>query len=752
MDNTFKICKDYLDGFDAFTPSINPHIAKVMSAIPFNIPERMKALIAQSQTTSFVSQFRRNIILWDDTSVPINSISFSIANSGDGKDSSVKAARKCFASGYKMIEDAREAEAIKIAKNLAREAGETLYNEYDIYKNYIKPLPPVDIRTTTGPGFIQHINDLGEHRLGSGIAYSGEFSDELAYNQDMLENIKILSESFDTGELDIKYTKSIENRSKAIKGQPVSALYVTSPSHILYDEATKKKFQVAFMSKLARRSWFCYTPERIAKAEPKTVQEIIDYEYQIEAKAKAAREAMKADVNRIAEFGIKTAQEPIGVTEEVFNLYKIYQRYNSELADKLPNQHSTAVLVRRHLQWKAIKLAGALAICDLSNDIQAHHYIDAIRFCELLADDISIFEAELNKAEHERLADYLQTLTQADGKAFISLHDIKKKGFSNSTTTSKLKELATLANAYDKSGVYSALPDGTGITYEAIIKTDVLSISFKPIDISRLEAATKAKDPEAISKAKADIAATTAYGYEVAETSFPELYNLLLKSYAYSPFKFESGIRGKDHIVGGTKWIVIDVDNSQITAEEAHFMLQDVNHHIALTSDPNNPFKFRVLIELDSPVELNNIQWKHFFQSVTEDLALKADMLPQSQIYYSYPNRTIYSQLDASPLEVKPYLVLAAERTAAKPAPSSLTAAARKDLIADPETTFSFAFHCPEGSGSRSLMRAAYYARDLGMPIEDIINLIHEINSFWSNPMDAERLELTVLSQIQRWR
>jgi hypothetical protein len=71
----------------------------------------------------------------------------------------------------------------------------------------------------------------------------------------MLENIKILSEIYDTGDKEVKYTKGIEHRSKAINGQPVSALFVGSPGHILYDEATKKKFHIAFMSKLARRAW-----------------------------------------------------------------------------------------------------------------------------------------------------------------------------------------------------------------------------------------------------------------------------------------------------------------------------------------------------------------------------------------------------------------------------------------------------------------------------------------------------------------
>jgi hypothetical protein len=118
---------------------------------------------------------------------------------------------------------------------------------------------------------------------------------------------------------------------------------------------------------------------------------------------------MSATINNITSYGLSTAGIDISVPEEVFRLFKTYKRYNEELADTFPNQTSTSVLIRRHLQWKAIKLAGAFAICDLSDTITASHYIDAIRFCELLAHDMSLFEYDLNKADHERFADFAHT-------------------------------------------------------------------------------------------------------------------------------------------------------------------------------------------------------------------------------------------------------------------------------------------------------------------------------------------------------
>lgn len=171
--NMLDITKQALDKHNALTPSLNSHIQRIVNAIPYNVNDRMKAVIAVSQLTSFASQFRRNILLWDDTSVPINAISFVVTGSGEGKDSSVKAARKCFTSGYEAILNARYSAAVQNAIRLAAECGDEPSTEYEIYKAYLKPLPPIDIMPTTGPGLIQHINDIGEHAITSGYLYSG---------------------------------------------------------------------------------------------------------------------------------------------------------------------------------------------------------------------------------------------------------------------------------------------------------------------------------------------------------------------------------------------------------------------------------------------------------------------------------------------------------------------------------------------------------------------------------------------------
>lgn len=736
--------KALLEELGAFDTTQNEYLNDVTAAISFpTVDPKMKSVIAVAQITAFASQFRRNIALWDEhTEVPINAISFVVTGSGSGKDSSVKAARKCFKSGYEVIKEAAKHRAIHLAIMEATDEDASNPEDEAVYRAYLKPVPPIDIMPTTGPGLIQHINDIGEIGIGAGFMYSGEFSDELAYNQDMVENIKTLSEIYDTGDKEIKYTKTIEARSKAITGQPVSALFVGSPGHILYDEPTKKKFHIAFMSKLARRSWFCYAPEKIEEQIFDSLDDFWDYEENLELQSKTARLKMDTKSISIAEYHLDKIGESIIINKDVERLYKTYKRYNNDLADLLPNQESTYALIRRHLQWKALKLAGAFAIMNKENSITANTYIEAIRFCEVFDKDMEAFEKDLNKAPHEMLVDFFHTKTLVNGVSDISTHDLKKQGFMTTVSNNKLKEMVALCAGYDRNSVFSVINDGAAIQYEPIVKTDVINVTYKEINCIALNKAVQSNNADKIRNAKHDIAKTVNYGFEFAETDFAKLPEMLAQDYAFSPFKFKDGVRRKENLESGTKWIVLDIDDSLLSFEEAHMMLGDINHHIALTSSNSNHFKFRVLLELDSEVHLDAIAWKHFYLKIADDLGLNADPLPQAQIFYSYAGRTVLSNTDSNPIETRDYLMYAKERKNSRDIQNkTMTHAQRQAQLNDVLGTFEYAFESPFGQGSRNMYRMVRHAQDLGATLEQALNLLDECNDYWESSMPEERLD-----------
>lgn len=740
-----------LNSLDAFSTDLPPIVKLVSQAIPINtIPDRMKLIISISEIVSFASQFRRNIWHWDGFELPINATSFVIAGSGDGKDSAVKAVRRCFAIANDHINEERKSLAKKQAISAASEAGETPPYEYENYKKFYTPPPPILIAPTTPQGLIQHLNDIADIPLGAGSMYAGELGDELATNANMLEIVKIIAEVYDTGDKESVYTKGKEFRSKEIVAMALNALFVGSPKYILYDYAVKKKFLIAFESKLARRSFFCYVPKTLPKDDNISLLEMKRLERELSVKANTFKEQISDGAKLVANYHMKKQNELIQISDDVQDLFNLYKIYNDRLADTISHKFPLSKLVRKHLQWKSLKLAGALAILDESDTIEVEHYVSAIRFCEQLDSDMMLFEQDLVKEQYEIFSDFMQA-NATNGKMFLTLHELKKSGYlpTQGSPLSKMKELTHLASSYDPDGIYTY--DNDGVYYEQIIKVDGLTLSYKPVDNSKIEAAVASGNEVAIQREKQAVAKSATSGFIPVAVSFADLSELLLDDNAYSPFLFKGETRGADNIISGAKFIVLDIDKSDITYQEAHFILQDINHHIAQTSNVNNPFKFRILIELDSVVEVNGLVWKYFYTSIAKSLSFTVDVLPQSQIFYSYKGREVLSVTDKNPVAVRDHLMLAHDRVTEKAVTEKpLTTPQKRALLDDELTTFSYAFECRD-SGSLNLIKAAKHARDLGMPKDEIIELVYRINDYWAYPMDLDRVNHTIISQIERW-
>lgn len=737
------LLKQDLEQKGAFNGELPTILKDITNAISNqDIPFRMKLAIATSELILFASHMRRNIAHWNGSFIPINAITFSIASSGSGKDSSVNAARKCFDSGYKLLDKKRKTIALEQAIKSAVNAGKENPEEWSSYKEfYLKP-NPLFVAPSTPEGFIQHLNDLDEAGTGAGFIYSGEFGAELATSTVLVENIKLLAEIYDEGSKEVKVLKSRENQSKEIKNLPVSALFVGSQDNLLFDDAIKRRFKTEFSTKLARRAFFNYSPETIEPPtyadipEAERVAHMVKVEMEIEDHAKQARAEVDEKVSAIAGYNLSGVGKPLPVDEEAREIFLIYKRYNAEIAKTIKAQYPIAKLTRLHLQWKALKLAGAIAIFENHSSIKATDYSAAISYCEMLDKDMQMFEAELVKESYEIFVDFVHNNAE-DGKFSLGLHTLRKLGYIPQTgaPTTKMKELVHLASSYDKEGIYTVCPDG--ICYEKQVRTDIAGVSYIEVSGTKEERMKKCSS-----------------GYTFYETDFEDLGPMLTFDYAYTPFQFKDGKRCKENILGGCKWIVLDIDDSAITDEEAHFLLMDINHHIARTSDKDNAFKFRILIELSSMVDIPDIQWKHFMKCVSEDLSLNADLLPKSQIYFSYEDRTVLSVTDAEPLDPKTYIMESADILATKEltVPKKLSSVQQKAQLDDPLTTFGFAFEASNGRGSIAMIGAARKAfQELGATRDETVELVNKINSYWDESMPEQRLEATIVSQIRRW-
>lgn len=731
--------KEELSNRKAFSTPIPEIFLNLAKTIPSdNIPDKMKLSIAVSEFILFAGQFRRNIKHWNESLIPINAISFVISESGSGKDSSVNTMRKNFQDGYNLIEEIREKKAIEKAIQKSKDNNLAKPYDRDTYiKFYHKPTP-LFVSPSTPEGFVQHLNELDKDTIGSTVVYSGEIGGELENSPVIIGMFQLLSELYDEGKKEAKMLKNKEAQSDEVKNLPVNGFFVGTKDQILYDESIKKKFRVEFSSKLARRSFFCFNSEPLPQTEYNSTSELLKDQRAKEDKAVEIMVWINEQVKDITENQLAKVSTPITVSSGARDLFILYKNYNEALSNTIPMYLPISRLCRRHLQWKALKLAGAIAIWKQEEEISEQSYKEAMAYTELLSPDMEKFEIEINKEGYEVFASLANELaSNEEHKYFFTIHQLRKLGYVvGAGIEKKMQELAQLANSYDTGGTYIA--GAKGIEFTKIVKTDQIGVSFMECLGTKDERAKKC-----------------AKGYKYYNTTFAKLGDMLKKDCAYSPFEFKEGVRGNQNIISGTKWLALDVDHSVYTDEQMHYILQNINHHIVRTSNPENPKKFRILVELDAPIDLDDKVYKAFIKLVAQELVLDIDVLPRSQICYGYANRKILSVVDKEPFEIRSILLKAQSDTTpihtVREQIANLSQAQVKALIDDPYGTFIYAYRAEQGTGSLSLIRAAKHAKDLGMNNEAIIALIRDINNYWEDPMDETRLNNTIIKQIEGW-
>jgi len=730
--DTLELLRNYIDERTGKLNDLPDIVTKGIDALPKSINFNLKLAITLSELITLASHLRKPIELYDGTLVPTNAIVFALSGSGTNKDKSLNTIRKSLSKVYEELEEARIEYAEERAKKLAVLEGDVKENWLD---HYSQP-NPLQSGLGTVEGLVQHFSELSQNPLGAGSLLSTEIVGDLQTNGSMQDIVKTLSVAYDLGNIPPKTIKDTERQTPAVNGLPINALFFGSQDALLFDNELKSKFKLMFNTQLARRSIFSFTPEKPERLHITSIDQLYAFkEKEREDTLQAQIELSKLTSGLVGD----TSRTPLKIEPEANKLFDVYLEYNLIVSDEGYRKYNMSNLSRKHKQWLALKLAGVYAILDRSEVITEELYAYAINTLELLSEALRRFEKELAKEPYEVLAHYCREMAE-EGVFSISLHELRKLEYVTGSGTPKLKvqDLASLAASYDNDAIYTVKDDG--IEYRELTKTSIKGTSYITFDTEREGEELKTYMEEHCDK-----------GYKHIESTFEELADLLESNAAYTPFKFKNGKRNRENLEGGCSWLALDVDKSCLTDKEVHILLSEYKHHIARTSNPDNEYKFRVLIELDTLVEIDRELWKHFIQEVGNLLGLIIDPLAQSQIFFSYEGREILSQMDADPLESKPLIDKAIQTINSKPKkPRKLSKVQRSDLLEAPDDTFNFAFTAENGEGSRQVYRALAYAIDLGADEEYVRNLAHEINNYWHTSMPEERLERTLIIPILR--
>jgi len=712
--------KEYIDSEIGHLKKQNENLALVSKSITGNVYPKMKDAIAVSELVTLATHMRAKIRLPDETLVPVNGISFVIAGSGASKDRSLNQARKCFQGIYNKMKTYLEKKALDQAVIDAKEAGK---DESDYMEFYKKPRPLFGGAKPTVSGIQGHLNQLQNATVGGGHIYSGEFGSELANSNAMLDILQIAAELYDLGNMKADWRKTEEAQGKEIVSMNFSSIFISSPGNIIYDQTVKKKFIVEFQTKLARRSFFNFNNGEL-EIPKETVPELL-------AREKKELEDSLNAMKKINEKLSKLKPNPaniITLEDGLWELYGVVKRYYEEYAETIDPELEAYKLATTHTQWRALKLAGAFAQADNSKVLTKKHFAEALHYCESTEHDLRDFNIEINKEGYELLDDYVNSIYK-DHKIELTAHRLGKLGYIDSmqSVKTKLVQLCDLANDISD-GVYSA--EGTRITYEKLVQKDVIGASYMALSGTKEERAKKCKE-----------------GFSYKELPFDRVANLLRNDTAYCPFEFKDGVRSNDNIVGGTKLVILDIDDSDVTDYEMHDMLDEYKHHIARTSNAENPFKFRIALELDSYVTIDGKNWKKFLESIANYIGTEVDSLPQSQIYFGYKGRNVLSNPTGRLMESKEHLIYANKESQPKVVPNKKQA---KDMLENAITTFWYLFEAENGQRSLTLIRAAKHAKDLGATKQQVIDLMDSAQEYWVEPLEEERYQRTIIKQVER--
>ena len=727
-----KILEEYVTSRTLELPPYVDAVNLGMDCISEGATLRLKLGVVLAELVTFASCLRKPIKLYDGTIVPVNSIVFALSGSGSSKDKSLNAVRKSLSKGYEKLQQKRLAAAEKDAKKKAKAFGDSV----DDWRKHYKQPKPLQAGLGTVEGLMQHFSDISEGEYGAGAVLTSEIGSELQTNGQLSEIIKAVSVAYDLGNVPAKIIKSAEGQTEEIKGFPVNALFFGSQEGILFDNVIKSKFKMIFSTQLARRSTFVFTPETPPAPEAGSIDELYELREKERARVVVAQERLN---NQTYEMIKEVTQKPLELTPEASKLFDVYLEYNLLRSNGMSNKLPISKLSQQHKQWLALKLSGAYAIFEKSDVITEEIYAIAINTVEMLAKDLTTFEQLLCREPYEQFVDMCKHNAE-DEEFFGTLHELRKLGYISGTGASKgkLEDLACLASSCDRSGDYEATDHG--IQYRAVVATDSVGLSFKIFEGNEVD-----------EEFKEHAVANCEDSYEFYETTFDDLGSLLEENATYSPFRFKEGRRGKDNVVGSTKFVVLDIDNSFLTDKEIHNLLGSYNHYVVRTSDKANAYKFRILMEFDATLDVEDQVWKALITTIGEEFGFTVDPVPKSQIFLSFRGRDVLSQFEGKTLHTKDLLENAKERIKDKPLPpSQYSSKVKNQKLGDPRETFGFAFEAVKGGRSVKMYRALMYAIDLGGDAKYVENLANSINSYWATPMDEDRLERTLIQPALR--
>jgi len=295
-------------------------------------------------------------------------------------------------------------------------------------------------------------------------------------------------------------------------------------------------------------------------------------------------------------------------------------------------------------------------------------------------------------------------------------------------------------------------------------------VSFLPTDTTDIQEAVKQQAPkDYISNLKAQMSWGAIYGFEHSKVDFEQLKLMLSMDYAFSPFVFKEvghgavydkdkhpqawgGIRGKLNLNHKLSWVCLDIDKTTIEAKHMHTILKGINHHIALTSNRGNKYKYRVIVELDKEITISDKEWKPFIKSLSTYIGCNdVDFLGPGALLYGYKDRTVLSVTHKDKVSPDRHLNIAKMKVAEfeEKKAEKYKGRTTSELLKNRYSTFYNAYERnPKTGRTATLIAVIEESLLLGATKPYIIELTTSINNFWDDSLSTHLYDRDIMRYI----
>jgi hypothetical protein len=664
------------------------------------------------------SSMRATISTKDRGEIPVNIYALALATSGYGKGHSISIIENEFLKGFqkRFMDDTfnvlSEQNLNRIANDRAARLGSDQQEELERVEKEFKSAGayPFTFDSGTSPA----VKQLRHKLLLAGNGAINLQIDEIGSN--LINNTEVLTlflELFDQGMVKQKLVKNTADNQRGddMDGKtPANMLLFGTPSKLLDGGMNEEHFYSFLDIGYARRCIFGHGQQHKRAYETMDAAEI--YQKLIQPTNNQAINKWFAKFHRLADpamYGWKMkVEDSVGIK---LLEYKIACE---KAADLLKEHEEIRKAELSHRYFKALKLAGAFAFVDESNEVELEHLMSAILLVE---ESGKAFQNILNREKsYVKLARYI-----ADIATPVTHADLHEALPFYARGNAARNEMMTLATAW-------------GYKRHIIIrKTFTDGIEF--YEGEKLQETNL--DEIVISYSE-----HWAYNYIGEKVPFDQLHVVTqAPGYHWCNHHFKNQHRAEENVHAGFNLISIDVDGG-VSLAAVHELLKDYKFLTYTTKrHTEEENRFRLILPTNYHMVLDSEDYREFMNSVMEWLPFKTDESANQRAkkWESFAGGS-YHYNDGELLDVLDFIPKTSRNEAYKNQ--------NKELQSLDNLERWFAQRIAMGNRNNHMIKFALALVDSGLTLIEVNRAVHEFNKKLSNPMSEDEIDKTIMVTV----